>query len=133
MRPPTRAWRRPVSPRLSHLSSAGQALDALSKCSGEASLQNVLELARSLHDDVATFISRELILLSASLATCDPGDIHETIKSVVASKVARTELARAHAPRASSALRRLAPQRRPRSPMHASADAGACLCLLAAG
>ena len=80
-----------------------QALDALSKCSGEASLQNALELARSLHDDVATFISRELILLSASLASCDPGDIHETIKNVVASKVAsgahvssRTCTSRAH-------------------------------------
>ncbi len=110
MRAPARARRSRATWRYAESVHVAQALDALSKCSGEASLQNALELARSLHDGVATFISRELILLSASLASCDPGDIHETIKNVVASKVGAHVSSRTctcpHAPAA------LAPPRR---------------------
>ena len=56
-----------------------QALQRLGDCKGDASLQNVLELARQALESVASFVSREVLLLSASLSTSDPGDIHETI------------------------------------------------------
>ena len=56
-----------------------QALQRLGECKGDASLQNVLELARQALESVASFVSREVLLLSASLSTSDPGDIHETI------------------------------------------------------
>ena len=56
-----------------------QALQRLGDCKGDASLQNVLELARQALESVASFVSREVLLLSASLSTTDPGDIFETI------------------------------------------------------
>ena len=49
---------------------------------GEASLQNALELARESLHAVPSFTSREVVLLSASLSTCDPGDIHMTIAAL---------------------------------------------------
>ena len=58
-----------------------------SSCKGDASLQNVLELARRGLEPVASFVSREVLLLSASLSTCDPGDIHETIADLKRQRV----------------------------------------------
>jgi len=49
---------------------------------GEASLQNALELARESLHALPSFTSREVVLLSASLSTCDPGDIHMTIAAL---------------------------------------------------
>ena len=63
------------------------ALKRLGDCCGGASLQNVLELARQALESMASFVSREVLLLSASLSTCDPGDIHETIASLKRQRV----------------------------------------------
>ena len=63
------------------------ALKRLGDCRGGASLQNVLELARQALESMASFVSREVLLLSASLSTCDPGDIHETIASLKRQRV----------------------------------------------
>lgn len=55
--------------------------------SGEASLQNVLELARESLHSVPSFTSREVVLLSASLSSCDPGDILTTVASLQRDKL----------------------------------------------
>ncbi|CAO3629399.1 unnamed protein product [Cunninghamella echinulata] len=47
--------------------------------SGEPSLQNALQLARSSMVGVPNHGSKEIVLVFGSLTTCDPGDIHETI------------------------------------------------------
>jgi len=64
-----------------------QAIRALTDTSGEASLQNVLELARESLVSVASFVSREVMLLSSSLTTCDPGDLHATVAQLSQSRV----------------------------------------------
>mmetsp|Transcript_55279 Transcript_55279/g.91541 ORF Transcript_55279/g.91541 Transcript_55279/m.91541 type:complete len:407 (+) Transcript_55279:95-1315(+) len=64
-----------------------QALKGLANCGGEASLQNALELARELLSSSPSFIAREVVLFSASLTTCDPGDLHATIAQLVPSRV----------------------------------------------
>ena len=56
-----------------------QALRGIERCAGGSSLQNALELARECLGSVASFVSQEVIVLSASLASCDPGDISSTI------------------------------------------------------
>ena len=56
-------------------------------CRGDASLQNGLDLARDALEAVPSFMSREVLVLSSSLATCDPGDIHATIAALARSKV----------------------------------------------
>ncbi|PRP79298.1 TFIIH subunit [Planoprotostelium fungivorum] len=48
--------------------------------SGEFSLQNSLEVARSTLCYVPAYGSREIIIVSGSLSTCDPGDIFETVE-----------------------------------------------------
>ncbi|KAF7728355.1 hypothetical protein EC973_006296 [Apophysomyces ossiformis] len=47
--------------------------------SGEPSLQNALQLARSSMLGVPSHGSKEILLIFGSLTTCDPSDIHETI------------------------------------------------------
>nr|VZI22528.1 unnamed protein product [Spirometra erinaceieuropaei] len=64
-----------------HLAS----LEDLAKrqCSGESSLQNALTLAESRLKHMPEHSSREIIILVGSLTTCDPGDIHQTIQSLI--------------------------------------------------
>ena len=64
-----------------------EALMALIQCSGDASVQNALDLAKECLRHQPSFVSREVVLLSASLSTCDPGDIHSTIAALAAAKV----------------------------------------------
>lgn len=47
---------------------------------GEPSLQNTLELAGRILRPLPGHASRELLVLFASLTTCDPGDIVPTIQ-----------------------------------------------------
>lgn len=47
---------------------------------GEPSLQNTLELAGRVLRPLPGHASRELLVLFASLTTCDPGDIIPTIQ-----------------------------------------------------
>ncbi|CAM9288629.1 unnamed protein product [Phaeothamnion confervicola] len=56
-----------------------EALKSISTTHGEASLQNVLELASAALAAVPDYGSREIIILYGALSTCDPGDIHVTI------------------------------------------------------
>lgn len=49
---------------------------------GEPSLQNTLELAGRVLRPLPGHASRELLVLFASLTTCDPGDITATIQSL---------------------------------------------------
>lgn len=47
--------------------------------SGEPSLQNALQLARSSMVGVPSHGSKEILVVFGSLTTCDPSDIHDTI------------------------------------------------------
>ncbi|KAL3861882.1 hypothetical protein ACJMK2_007896 [Sinanodonta woodiana] len=49
-------------------------------CQGEPSLQNSLELALQTLRHMPSHASREILILFASLTTCDPGNIKETVK-----------------------------------------------------
>ncbi|KAH8869406.1 General transcription factor IIH subunit 2 [Schistosoma japonicum] len=54
-------------------------------CAGEPSLQNALLLAESRLK--YTIHHNEIVVLIASLTTCDPGDIHQTIKSLSSNRI----------------------------------------------
>lgn len=49
---------------------------------GEPSLQNTLEMAGRVLKPLPGHASRELLVLFASLTTCDPGDINTTIQTL---------------------------------------------------
>ncbi|CAG2163844.1 unnamed protein product [Oppiella nova] len=62
-------------------------LDAIHKlsetpCLGEPSLQNALELAMKTLKHMPAHTSKEVLILMASLTTCDPNDINQTIESL---------------------------------------------------
>mmetsp|Transcript_3961 Transcript_3961/g.5759 ORF Transcript_3961/g.5759 Transcript_3961/m.5759 type:complete len:417 (-) Transcript_3961:268-1518(-) len=50
--------------------------------SGEFSLQNALELSRAALASVPQHASKEVLVITASLSTCDQGDIFETIDTM---------------------------------------------------
>lgn len=54
---------------------------------GTASLQNALNAARRLLSSVPPYGLKEAIICYGSLSTCDPGDIHATIDSLVTDKI----------------------------------------------
>ncbi|GLB37492.1 putative TFIIH basal transcription factor complex, subunit SSL1 [Lyophyllum shimeji] len=54
---------------------------------GEPSLQNSIEMARSSMSHLPTHSSREIVIIFGSLTTCDPGNIHETLDSCVRAKI----------------------------------------------
>ncbi|KAF8893825.1 Ssl1-like-domain-containing protein [Infundibulicybe gibba] len=54
---------------------------------GEPSLQNAIEMARSSMNHLPTHSSREIIIIFGSLTTCDPGNIHETLTACVKHKI----------------------------------------------
>lgn len=54
---------------------------------GTASLQNALNAARRLLSSVPPYGLKETIICYGSLSTCDPGDIHATIDSLVTDKI----------------------------------------------
>jgi len=62
-----------------HLELVTKTLDNKTKCSGEPSLQNAIEMALSALKHMPTHTSREIIIINGSLTTCDPGDINSTI------------------------------------------------------
>lgn len=49
---------------------------------GGISLQNGLKLAQECLTRVPLHGHRELLCLVAALSTCDPGDVHETVKEL---------------------------------------------------
>ena len=65
------------------------ALQALRKQEpkGDPSLQNALEMSRGLLYHVPSHCTREVLVIFGALYSSDPGDIHETIKHLVKSKI----------------------------------------------
>ncbi|KAI0081315.1 TFIIH basal transcription factor complex subunit SSL1 [Panus rudis PR-1116 ss-1] len=55
--------------------------------SGDPSLQNAIEMARSSMSHLPTHSSREIVIIFGSLTTCDPGNIHETLDECVKDKI----------------------------------------------
>lgn len=55
--------------------------------SGAASLQNALKVANKNLAAVPPYAMKEILVCYGSLSTCDPGDIHATIDTLVSSKV----------------------------------------------
>ncbi|KAK9898101.1 Ssl1-domain-containing protein, partial [Cystobasidium minutum MCA 4210] len=55
--------------------------------SGEPSLQNALNMARSGLAHLPTHGSREVVIVYGSLTTCDPGNIHDTIQALAKDRV----------------------------------------------
>ncbi|KAL0956501.1 hypothetical protein HGRIS_002645 [Hohenbuehelia grisea] len=53
---------------------------------GEPSLQNAIEMARSSMSHLPAHSSREILILFGSLTTCDPGNIHDTLDACAQSK-----------------------------------------------
>lgn len=49
-------------------------------CKGEPSFQNALEMAQATLKNMPSHTSREILMVAGSLTSCDPGDIHSTIK-----------------------------------------------------
>ncbi|KAJ8503139.1 hypothetical protein ONZ45_g11127 [Pleurotus djamor] len=54
---------------------------------GEPSLQNAIEMARSSMGHLPTHSSREIVIIFGSLTTCDPGNIHDTLESCIKNKI----------------------------------------------
>lgn len=57
------------------------------ECSGDASLQNSLELVHEYLSRIPSYGHREVLILYSALNTCDPGDIMETIKKCKKDKI----------------------------------------------
>lgn len=57
------------------------------ECSGDASLQNALELVQSYLNQIPSYGHREVLILYSALSTCDPGDIMETIQKCKTGKM----------------------------------------------
>ena len=54
---------------------------------GNPSLQNALEMARGLLLPVPAHCTREVLIIFGSLSSTDPGDIHQTINSLVHERI----------------------------------------------
>jgi transcription initiation factor TFIIH subunit 2 len=57
------------------------------ECTGNASLQNALEMARATLYHVPSHGTREILVIFGALVSADPGDIHKTIASLVSAKI----------------------------------------------
>lgn len=64
-----------------------KALMSKLECSGDASLQNSLELVHEYLNQIPSYGHREALILYSALSTCDPGDIMEAIKKCKNSKI----------------------------------------------
>lgn len=64
-----------------------KALMSKMECSGDASLQNALELVHGYLNQIPTYGHREVLILYSALSTCDPGDIMDTIKKCKKGKI----------------------------------------------
>ncbi|GAV62068.1 Ssl1 domain-containing protein/C1_4 domain-containing protein [Cephalotus follicularis] len=57
------------------------------ECSGDASLQNALDLVHEYLTQIPSYGHREVLILYSALSTCDPGDIMETVQNCKKSKI----------------------------------------------
>ncbi|ERN07420.1 general transcription factor IIH subunit 2 [Amborella trichopoda] len=55
--------------------------------SGDASLQNALDLVHSYLEQIPSYGHREVIILYSALSTCDPDDVMESIKKCKKAKI----------------------------------------------
>lgn len=55
--------------------------------SGDASIQNGLELVHDFLSHIPSYGHREVLILYSALSTCDPGDVMETIQKCKLSKI----------------------------------------------
>ncbi|PIA45192.1 hypothetical protein AQUCO_01700614v1 [Aquilegia coerulea] len=55
--------------------------------SGDASLQNALDLVHGYLNQIPSYGHREVLILYSALSTCDPGDIMDTIQKCKKSKI----------------------------------------------
>lgn len=69
----------------SHVEAVQKALRT--GASGNASLQNALRVAKRNLETVPPYALKEVLVCYGSLSTCDPGDIHTTIQSLVSEKI----------------------------------------------
>lgn len=74
-----------VAERLTEISGTPEAqikrLEESLTASGDASLQNALELASSSLSSIPAYGHREILILFAGLSSCDPGNIFDAIKN----------------------------------------------------
>lgn len=56
-------------------------------CSGDASLQNALDLVHEYLSPIPSYGHREALILYSALSTCDPGDIMESIQRCKKAKI----------------------------------------------
>ncbi|KAJ3438951.1 general transcription factor iih subunit 2 [Anaeramoeba flamelloides] len=71
-----------ISPISSNQKSHLNVLNKEALTGGDASLQNALELSKSLLSFLPGYYSKEVVIIFLGLSTCDPGNILETIKSL---------------------------------------------------
>lgn len=64
-----------------------KALTGKLECSGDASLQNALDLVHGYLNQIPTYGHREVLILYSGLSTCDPGDLMGTIQKCKQSKI----------------------------------------------
>ncbi|KAJ8631503.1 hypothetical protein MRB53_024826 [Persea americana] len=64
-----------------------KALHSKLECSGDASLQNALDLVHGYLGQIPSYGHREVLILYSALSTCDPGDILETIQKCKKAKI----------------------------------------------
>lgn len=57
------------------------------ECSGEASLQNGLDLVHGYLNQIPSYGHREVLILYSALNSCDPGDVMETVQKCKTSKI----------------------------------------------
>ncbi|KAG8775198.1 hypothetical protein FRC16_004879 [Serendipita sp. 398] len=55
--------------------------------SGEPSLQNAIDMAGGSMSHLPTHSSREVLIIFGSLTTCDPGNIHDTLRRCIEDKI----------------------------------------------
>ncbi|KAL1818954.1 hypothetical protein ACET3Z_013823 [Daucus carota] len=56
-------------------------------CSGDASLQNALDLVHEYLNQIPSYGHREALILYSALSTCDPGDIMDSIQKCKKAKI----------------------------------------------
>lgn len=64
-----------------------KALHSKLECSGDASLQNALDLVHGYLGQIPSYGHREVLILYSALSTCDPGDIIDTIQKCKNAKI----------------------------------------------
>lgn len=57
------------------------------ECDGGISIQNSLQLAHQILKNTSESSSREIIIVTSSISTCDPGNVYDTMQDVSQSRI----------------------------------------------